>query len=77
MSLLTKKREEAGLSMTKLAARAKMDLSKLSRLEHGQLKLKVNDVLILARAIGCKPQDLIPDIDDSPLTTPIPAEVMP
>lgn len=64
MSLLTKKREEAGLSMTELAARAKMDLSKLSRLEHGHLKLKADDIVTLARAIGCKPGALLPDLDD-------------
>ena len=64
MSLLTKKRKEAGLSMTECAQRAGMDLSKLSRLEHGHLKLKVNDVLILSRAIGCQPSELIPALDD-------------
>ena len=72
MSLLTKKRKEAGLSMTDCAQRADMDLSKLSRLEHGHLKLKVNDVLVLARAIGCKPSELIPDLDDDPVAlTPV------
>ena len=64
MSLLTKKREEAGISMTVCAQRAGMDLSKLSRLEHGHLKLKINDVLLLARAIGCRPSELIPELDD-------------
>ena len=63
MSLITKKREDADLSMTECAERAGMDLSKLSRLEHGQLKLKVDDLMRLARAIGCKPSELLPDLD--------------
>ena len=59
MSLLTKYREAAGLTKTECAKRAGMDLSKLSRLEHGHLRLKVDDVVILARVLGCHVEDLI------------------
>ena len=58
-SSLTTSREAAGLTMTECAKRAGMDLSKLSRLEHGHLKLKVDDVVTLARVLGCNVEDLI------------------
>ena len=70
MSLLREKREQAGLSLTELAARAHMIPSKLSRLENGILKLKVEDLLVLARALGCQARELIPDREDEALATP-------
>lgn len=59
-SLLQQKREEAGITMTELAARVNMDLSKLSRLEHGHLQLKSTDLVALAIALGCKVEELLP-----------------
>lgn len=64
MSLITQQRKAVGLSLRACAHLAGMDHAKLFRLEHGHLKLKVNDVLLLARAIGCKPSELIPELDD-------------
>ena len=70
MSLIAQKRKKVGLSLRACAQRAWIDPSKLSRLEHGKLKLKVNDVLLLARAIGCKPSELIPELDEETPTSP-------
>ncbi len=70
MSLVKRIREQAGLSQAEVAKRANMTASKLSKIENGFLKLKVDDVLLLARALGCKPSELIPDIEcDEPETT--------
>lgn len=71
MSLVREKREAAGLSMSEVARRANMGLTKLWKIEHGELRLKVDDVPRLARAIGCAPSELIPDME--PLATPTPA----
>jgi transcriptional regulator with XRE-family HTH domain len=60
MSPLRAKREQAGLTVTALAARAGMLPSKLSRLERGLLKLKVDDLLVLAEVLECDVPDLIP-----------------
>jgi transcriptional regulator with XRE-family HTH domain len=70
MSLVRRKREEAGLTQTEVAKRAHMTGSKLSKIESGALKLKVDDVLVLARALGCKPSELIPDLEEEPASAP-------
>lgn len=62
MSLVTREREKAGLSMSEVARRARMHFSTLWKIEHGQRKLYVNEVALLAQAIGCQPSALIPDI---------------
>ena len=64
MSTIRSKREAAGLTITELAARAQMSLSKVSRLENGILELKVRDLRVLARVLGCEPGELIPDIEN-------------
>ena len=64
MSLITTKREEAGLSMTECARRAGMDLGKLSRLERGLMPLKLPDIALLARVLGCDTKDLVPSLAD-------------
>lgn len=63
MSLLRTKREEAGLTLAELAARAQMIPSKLSRIERSILQLKVDDVLILAPVLGCDPGELLPKLE--------------
>ena len=64
MSLIQRQREAAGMTMTEAAKRANMSLSRFWKLEHGLLKLKVDEVAFLARALYCKPSDLIPTIED-------------
>jgi transcriptional regulator with XRE-family HTH domain len=64
MSLVRIQREQRGWTMTALAARAGMSLSKLSRIESTQRKCKVDDVLRLARALGCRPSALLPELDE-------------
>lgn len=72
MSLVKGKREELGITLTELARRANIGLSKLSKIENDQLKLKVDDVSKLARALGCDPRDLIPVFEAHALTQAVP-----
>lgn len=60
MNLLQREREARGLSLSEVARRAQMRTTKLWKLEHLELRLKVEDVPRLARAIGCEPLALIP-----------------
>lgn len=65
MSLLKKRREHAGISLTELSNLSGFSISKLSKIENDKLKMQINDVARLARAIGCQPSDLIPILDDA------------
>lgn len=71
-SALRRIRLKVGMTMTELAARTAMDLSKISRIENGHLRLKVDDVLILAKALGCEPVDLLPSLVDAEEAVDVP-----
>ena len=58
------KREAAGLTMSELARRTNMRLTKLWKIEHGERALKARDIAILAQALGCDKGDLVPDVDE-------------
>lgn len=71
MSRVAEKRKEAGLSMTEVARRAHMLVTKLWKIEHGELRLKADDVPVLAKAIGCDPRDLLPCLpEEEPCVIP-------
>ena len=70
MSPLRAKREQTGLTVTELAARAGMIPSKVSRVERGILKLTVDDVLIFARVLRCEPGELMPKIAEESIVAP-------
>ena len=59
-ALIRHKRTEAGLSMSEVARRADMLLTRLWKIEHGEYYLRAEDVTKIARAIGCDPRDLLP-----------------
>lgn len=69
MSLVKAKREEAGLTMSEVARRANMRLTKLWKIEHGERRLFADEVARLARAIGCDKADLIPDVEEEEAAT--------
>lgn len=75
--LVRTRRENAGLSLTELSRLSGLSISKLSKIENGKLKLQINDIAVLARAIGCMPSELIPDLDDPSILAPVPEEVLP
>ena len=72
-ALIRSKRTEAGLSMSEVARRADMLLTKLWKIEHGEYYLRAEDVPKIARAIGCDPRDILP-ADPDPLTPVTTAE---
>ncbi len=73
MSLVKLRRQQAGMSQAELAKHAHMTASKLSKIENGHLKLKVTDVLLLARVLGCDPGELMPKVADLPANGHLPA----
>jgi transcriptional regulator with XRE-family HTH domain len=64
MSPVKLRRQQAGMSQAELAKRAHMTASKLSKIENGTLKLKVDDLLTFARVLGCKPCELIRELEE-------------
>lgn len=62
MSPLRAKRKAAGLSAQELAARVGMNWQRLARIERGYLKLRVEDVLVLAAELGCEVSELMPPV---------------
>ena len=59
-SLLKIQRLAAGLTISQVARLTHISISKLSKVESGKLKLQVQDVLPLARALGCPATALLP-----------------
>lgn len=55
---LRKKRQEAGLSLTKLSSATGMSVAALSKYESGKLKVRVDQLPMLARALGLTPVQL-------------------
>lgn len=67
-TLVQQKRKEKGLTAIWVAKKACISPSKLSKIEHGRLALKVSDLAKLARALGCAPIDLIdPENNEEPI----------
>ena len=61
MIMVQKKRADAKLSAQEVASRAKISQSKLSKIEHGKLQLKLADAVRLAHILGCSTDDLYLD----------------
>ena len=59
MNRIKKLREAAGLSSNELAARVGTSGAQMSRLENGERRLTVEWMQRIAKALGCKPSDLI------------------
>ena len=70
MTLVQAKREAAKLSQNEVASRANISQTKLSKIEHGKLKLKLTDAKRLARVLGCTTDDLQADEALTPVATP-------
>lgn len=56
---LRRLREAAGLTQMELANRAHMDMSEISKLEHGKRDPQLSTVVRLAEALGLTAVDLI------------------
>ena len=68
-TLIRSKRTEAGLSMSEVAKRADMLLTKLWKIEHDEYYLRAVDVPKIAHALGCDPRDLLPVDLPTPVAT--------
>lgn len=64
MSLVKDQRERAGMSLARLGELTGIDPSALSRIETGQRKLTVDDILLIAQALGCETDALVPRLAD-------------
>ncbi len=49
------------LSIEKLAEKAKLHPNYLGSVERGERNISLENILILARALGCSPKDLMPN----------------
>ncbi len=70
MLLLKRARQQVGWSQSELARRAHMDPSKICKLESGFQHPSLNDVVRLARALGCPPSILIGESSEETAGTP-------
>ena len=52
-------RLSVGLSQEELAVRAGLHRTYVSSIERGQRNISIENVFALARALGCRPQDLL------------------
>lgn len=76
MTRVQEKREAAKLSQNEVASRASISQTKLSKIEHGKLQLKLADAKRLARVLGCNTDDLQAD-EATDLTLVAAAEEVP
>lgn len=60
---LRRRRFAAGLTLTALAERSGMNLSTLSGYENGKHSPSPRSLVRMAKALGCEPADLMPDIE--------------
>ena len=74
MSLVREQREKAGMTLARLGELTGIDPSALSRIETGHRKLTVNDILLIAQALGCETDALIPRLADLAALTPVASE---
>lgn len=56
------RREEQGISQTKLSASVKLTRTSISNIENGRQHLPLHTLYRFARALGCRPHDLLPEM---------------
>jgi transcriptional regulator with XRE-family HTH domain len=64
MSLLKRQRELSGITIAELSKRTEIDATALSKVEHGRRRLTAEEVGRIARALGCRTDDLIPGMKE-------------
>ena len=58
VQILADERKRAGLTQADLASRLKCHQSLIARMESGERRIDVVELIILARSMGVKPEDL-------------------
>ncbi|ASP47398.1 MULTISPECIES: helix-turn-helix domain-containing protein [Colwelliaceae] len=56
-------RTAKGISQDKLAVKSQIDRSYIGRIDRGEVNITMDKLYILAAALECKPQDLLPEMD--------------
>lgn len=59
VSALVQARKEAGLSQAALAGKLRCQQSLIARIESGERRIDVVELVVLARAIGVDPADIV------------------
>lgn len=60
---LVSMRKANGFTQEQLAYSSGIDRSYVGKIERGQVNLTLQKLYVLARCLGCRPSDLLPDID--------------
>jgi transcriptional regulator with XRE-family HTH domain len=55
-------RQAKGFTQQQLAQRTGIDQAAISRMENGKQRITVDDLRIMAEALGIDPRDLLPDV---------------
>lgn len=63
--ILAERRKAAGLSQVQLAHRLKRPQSFVSKLERGERRLDVVELLEVAVALGCQAEDIVTQLKDA------------
>jgi transcriptional regulator with XRE-family HTH domain len=55
-------RTAKGISQDKLAVKSQIDRSYIGRIDRGEVNITIDKLYLLAEALECEPQDLLPSI---------------
>lgn len=58
--IVRQKRHEAGLTQEELAEKADLHPTYLASVERGERNIALENIVALARALSCSPQDIMP-----------------
>jgi transcriptional regulator with XRE-family HTH domain len=59
--IVKEKRLDLGLSQEKLAEKADLHTNYVGSVERGERNIALENIVALAKALGCSPKDLMPD----------------
>ncbi|SCM68118.1 helix-turn-helix domain-containing protein [Donghicola eburneus] len=60
---LIKARQSAELTQTQLAERLRCHQSMIARVESGERRIDTVELIVICRAIGCDPKDILDHVD--------------
>ena len=60
---LISERQRAGLTQTDLAEKLRCHQSLIARIESGERRIDVVELIVLTRAIGCRAEEILKEVD--------------